>query len=58
MDPMGPGSIINMITVTVTGTFGCDQQDVSPTPSISIYIAGAKLGDLTVCYLSDVDIIN
>eukprot|EP00026_Physarum_polycephalum_P005873 Phypoly_transcript_05912.p1 GENE.Phypoly_transcript_05912~~Phypoly_transcript_05912.p1 ORF type:complete len:446 (+),score=31.19 Phypoly_transcript_05912:139-1476(+) len=48
IDPMGPGSVINIITVTVAGTFGCDQANVPETPMIHVYFAGAKLGEIQV----------
>ena len=50
MDPMGPGSTISVITVTVTGIFGCDQDSPSSTPTVNVYFAGVKLGDIQVCY--------
>lgn len=47
-DPMGPGSVINVITVTVAGTFGCDQDNAPETPMIHVFFAGVKLGDIQV----------
>lgn len=47
-DPMGPGSALSMITVAVTGVFGCDSTNISTPGEVDIYFAGVWLGSIPV----------
>jgi len=46
-DPLGPGSVMTMITVVVNGLWGCDS-NLTGAGNVAIYFAGEHLGDVEV----------